>query len=275
MEKVTDHHESSHENFALSYVDSVIDAHFSAMKWSEQDVILEIGCGRGRTTKTVLLPKCPKFKKIVAIDINPTSIEYARKTYFDEKLEFMTQDILQRLDTEVGKYSYDKVVSFYALHHIPDFEKLFSVVSSVLKPGGYFLFISIVKNPAFSILRDLSTNEEWTKHIKKEDILAVIPPTENWKDAESEFKEFVSKFGLQVTKSQCDDLSTSVSDKQHFLDSLLTILPKATTKNLDPDAKNCLWNQAEQTVLKYCPRDEKGGMLFTYKVMQISGMKDI
>ncbi|XP_023217911.1 juvenile hormone acid O-methyltransferase-like [Centruroides sculpturatus] len=202
--------------FLPRYVESAIDLHFSAMKWSDEDVILDIGCGPGRTTKSILLPKCPKLKKVIAVDIIPNYMEYARKTYFDEKIEFKIQDIMQRPDLkEIGKY--DKVVSFYVFHFINDYQKLFSVISSILKPGGYFFFIFFTKCPLFPIVQYLSTNEEWKKYIKTEDMLNTIPLIDNWIDAESEFKNFLSKFDLRVTKSKCEVLHIPFSDKKHFL----------------------------------------------------------
>ncbi|XP_067133209.1 juvenile hormone acid O-methyltransferase-like [Centruroides vittatus] len=147
------------------YVTFSLDLHFPSMEWSDDDIILDIGCGPGRTTKNILLPKCPKVKKIVAIDINPCYIEYARKTYFHEKIEYKTQDITHKPDfKEIRKY--DKVVSFYAFNFVNDFQKLFFAISSILKPGGYFIFIFFTKCLLFAVIRDLSANEEWKKYIK-------------------------------------------------------------------------------------------------------------
>ncbi|XP_023210617.1 juvenile hormone acid O-methyltransferase-like [Centruroides sculpturatus] len=243
--------------FLPRYVESAIDSHFSAMEWSEEDVILDIGCGPGRTTKSILLPKCPKLKKIVAVDIIPDYIEYAKKTYFDEKIEFKVQDIIQRPDIkEIGKY--DKVVSFYAFHFINDYQKLFSVISSILKPGGYFFFIYFTKWPLIPILQNLSTNEEWKKYIKTENMLNTIPLMDNWNDVESEFKNFLSKFDFRVTKSKCEVLDISYSNKKHYLDILVAVLPKALFQKMEPDVKNRLLKQAEQIILKFCSQKENG-----------------
>ncbi|XP_067125135.1 juvenile hormone acid O-methyltransferase-like [Centruroides vittatus] len=255
------------------YTQSALDSHFPSMEWSDEDVILDIGCGPGRITKNILLPKCPKLKKIVAIDIDPNYIEYAGKTYFHEKIEYKTQNILEKLDPEeVGKY--DKVVSFHAFHLIPDYEKLFSVISSLLKPGGHFFFIIISNFRIFSIIRDLSTDKEWTKHIKAEDLLALLPPTVFWEDVETEFKNFVSKFDLRVTNIKCHTLKSSYPNKKHCLDMTLALFPRTIFENLEPEVKDYLWKQAQPTVFKHSTQEENGEISVSFEVLQVSGKKE-
>ncbi|XP_023210619.1 juvenile hormone acid O-methyltransferase-like [Centruroides sculpturatus] len=243
------------------------------MEWSEEDVILDIGCGPGRTTKSILLPKCPKLMKIVAVDIIPDYIEYAKKTYFDERIEFKVQDIIQRPDIkEIGKY--DKVVSFYAFNFVNDYQKLFSVISSILKPGGYFFFILFTKCPLISMLQNLSTNEEWKKYIKSENMLNTIPLMDNWNDVESEFKNFISKFDFRVTKSKCEVLDISYSNKKHYLDILVAVLPKALFQKMEPDVKNRFLKQVEHIILKFCSQKENGEISTPLEFLQISGMRN-
>ncbi|XP_023234299.1 juvenile hormone acid O-methyltransferase-like [Centruroides sculpturatus] len=247
MEGTAEEYEKSCPEILSRYAASSVDLHFPAMKWSEEDVILDIGCGPGRTTRNILLPKCPKVKKIVAVDINPGYVEYARKTYFHEKIEFRMRNVFERLEsTEIEKY--DKVVSFYVFHFINDLENLFSVVSSLLKPGGHFFFVLITKQPSYSVRREPSTDREWTEYIKTEDMLDTIPPTDDWKDVESEFKNYVFRFGSRVTKSKCDVLDVPFSDKKQFLDLLLAVSPKAIFENMEPDVKQRLWRRVEPII---------------------------
>ncbi|XP_067145266.1 juvenile hormone acid O-methyltransferase-like [Centruroides vittatus] len=258
----------------FSYVDSSLDLHLPAMKWSDEDIILDIGCGPGRTTKNILLPKCQKLKKIVAIDVIPDYIEYASKTYFHEKIEYKTRDILQSPDLqEIGNY--DKVTSIYVFHFINDYQKLFSVISSILKPGGYFFFIFLTKFPLFPIMRDLSTNEEWTKYIKTGDIVETTALAHDWNDVESEFENYVSKFDLTVTKSKCEVLDVPFSDKKHFLDIFSAVFPKAIFEKVEPGVKRRLLKEAEPIILKYATEKKNGEISVPFEIFQVSGMKKI
>ncbi|XP_067130142.1 uncharacterized protein [Centruroides vittatus] len=232
------------------------------MNWSDEDIILDIGCGPGDTTKN----------KIVAIDINPNYIEYARKTHFHQKIEHKVRDILQSPDLpEIGKY--DKVTSILVFHFINGYQQLFSVISSILKPGGYFFFIYFTKCALFSIIRDLSTNDEWTKYIKTEDIIKTTASADNWSDVESEFKDYVSKFDLKVTKSKCEVLDVPFSDKKHFLDLITAVLPKALFEKMEPDVKRRLLKEAEPIILKYATENENGEISVPYEIFQVSGIK--
>ncbi|XP_023211409.1 juvenile hormone acid O-methyltransferase-like [Centruroides sculpturatus] len=220
MDGTAEDYENSYPKFLDRYVSSSLDLLFPTMEWSDEDIVLDIGCGPGKTTKNILLPKCPKVKKIVAIDIVPNYIKYARKTYFDQKIEYKTQDIIQRFDLkEIGKYG--KVMSFYALHFVNDFKKLFSTVFSLMKPGGYFFFVFIRKCPMFSIVRELSTHQEWMKYIKTDEILASFALNQSCKDLETEFNNYLSKFNLKVTKSKLEVKDVTFSDEKNFLGKIL------------------------------------------------------
>ncbi|XP_067133206.1 juvenile hormone acid O-methyltransferase-like [Centruroides vittatus] len=261
-------------NTAHLYLRSCLDFHFSTIEWSDDDIILDIGCGPGRITKEILLPKCPKLKKLVAIDVDPSSIEYARKTYFAEKIEYKTQDILKGMDLEENR-KYDKIVSFFTFQLIPDFEKLFSVISSILKPGGFFFFTIVTKAHMFTFMRELTAIKEWSKYIKTEEVLSLIPPTSNWEDVETEFKKFLTKFELRVKSSKCDVITLSFVDKKQFLDFFLYVFPKAMFKNMEPDVKCRLWKMAEPIALRSFFQSKNGEGVHSYEVLQVSGYKEM
>ncbi|XP_023229405.1 uncharacterized protein LOC111629732 isoform X3 [Centruroides sculpturatus] len=184
MEGSAEDYDKVPRNVVHLYIRSCLDFQFSTMEWFDDDIMLDIGCGPGSVTKDILLPKCPKLKKLVAIDVDPSSIEYARKTNFADKIEYKTQDIIKGMDLEKNR-KYDKIVSFFAFQLISDFKKLFPVISSILKPGGFFFFIIVTKSHMFTFMRELEAIKEWSKYIKTEELLSLIPPTANWEDAEN------------------------------------------------------------------------------------------
>ncbi|XP_067122162.1 juvenile hormone acid O-methyltransferase-like [Centruroides vittatus] len=274
MDGTAEDYENSCPKFLPLYISSSLDLLFKTMEWSDEDIILDIGCGPGKTTKNILLPKCPKVKKIVAIDIVPNYIEYARKTYFDQKIEYKTRDIIQWFDLkEIGKY--DKIVSFYALHFVNDFKKLFSAISSLMKPGGYFFFVLITKCPMFSIVQELSTNQEWMKYIKADEILAPFVLNQSCKDLETEFNNNLSKFNLRVTKSKLEVKDVTFSDEKNFLDINFSVLPKVIFEKMEPEVKHRLLKQAKPIMLKYGNRKANGQISFPYEFLQVFGMKKI
>ncbi|XP_023229404.1 uncharacterized protein LOC111629732 isoform X2 [Centruroides sculpturatus] len=274
MEGSAEDYDKVPRNVVHLYIRSCLDFQFSTMEWFDDDIMLDIGCGPGSVTKDILLPKCPKLKKLVAIDVDPSSIEYARKTNFADKIEYKTQDIIKGMDLEKNR-KYDKIVSFFAFQLISDFKKLFPVISSILKPGGFFFFIIVTKSHMFTFMRELEAIKEWSKYIKTEELLSLIPPTANWEDAESEFKTFVSEFELRVTNSKCDVITMPFVDKKQFLDFFLAILPKAVFKNMEPDVKRRLWKLAEPIALRSFFQSKNGTGVHSYEVLQVLGHKEV
>ena len=100
--------------------------------------VLEIGCGRGLGTHELF--KQMNAGKIIAIDYDPGMIERARKrlaAYPASQLEIRVGDATQIKEDD---QSFDAIVTFAALHHVPDWQKAVSEIARLLKPGGRFFF---------------------------------------------------------------------------------------------------------------------------------------
>lgn len=100
--------------------------------------VLETGCGRGVGTQLIL----DRFgaRKVVAMDLDEEMLQKARKRLAGispERLELRLGDVT-RIDAP--DQSYDAVVNFAAIHHVPDWQAAISEIIRVLKPGGRFFF---------------------------------------------------------------------------------------------------------------------------------------
>jgi trans-aconitate 2-methyltransferase len=122
-----------YDNFVSYQIDSGInDRIYSLYKRvskigiSNHSNILEIGCGIG--TMTYLLSRRIKKGSIVALDISPKSIEYAKAHLSRPNVEFLSSDIL-KFEPKIS--SFDKILLFDVIEHIPEanhvdlFEKIF------------------------------------------------------------------------------------------------------------------------------------------------------
>lgn len=100
--------------------------------------VLEVGCAHGVGTK-VLLDKW-KVKKVYAMDLDEDMLKKARQRlagYSEDRLELHIADVTQ---IDVADHSFDAVVNFAAIHHVPNWQSALSEISRVLKPGGLFIF---------------------------------------------------------------------------------------------------------------------------------------
>src|SRR6202034_3384442 len=98
------------------------------------DRVLEIGPGPGRTTE-VLADLAPH---LTAVEVDPTLARALADRMAGTKVEVIEGDAT---DLQWAEGSFDSVLSFTMLHHLPsvaDQDRLFAEALRVLRPGGVF-----------------------------------------------------------------------------------------------------------------------------------------
>lgn len=101
----------------------VVYKYLSSMRWGDEDglVVLDVGCGEGRTTAEILLPKLPPtVSKVIGSDLSEKMIQYAKERYASTKLEFCNLDIGDTRACQSLSGNFDRIFSFYCFHWIPD-----------------------------------------------------------------------------------------------------------------------------------------------------------
>lgn len=109
-------------------------------EYMKQDMqVVEIGCGTGGTS----LYHAPHVKSILATDISPKMLEYAKAKAKEAKVsnvEFRAASVDQ---LELPRESQDMVLGLSILHLLPHRREAIDKVHSWLKPGGYFVTSTI------------------------------------------------------------------------------------------------------------------------------------
>ena len=100
--------------------------------------VLEIGCGRGVGTEIIF----NRFgaKRVTAIDLDEDMLKRARhrlECFGEDKLRLKVGDVTM-IDSE--NETFDAVVNFAAIHHVPNWQKAIAEIFRVLRPGGRFYF---------------------------------------------------------------------------------------------------------------------------------------
>ncbi|XP_070565796.1 trans-aconitate 2-methyltransferase-like [Ptychodera flava] len=111
-----------------------------AVTWTQDDVVLDVGCGTGSFTK--LIPERGGVKSIIGYDISPEFIETAkRENYIEGKTFYHVAD---GEDSNTfppeWKNAFDKAVCFAVFRFIRNKKAFLENVSDCLKPGGKFIF---------------------------------------------------------------------------------------------------------------------------------------
>ncbi|MCM2281992.1 MAG: class I SAM-dependent methyltransferase [Bdellovibrionaceae bacterium] len=136
--------------------------------------VLEIGCGQGHSTKRLI----EQFgaTSVVAIDLDEDSVRKARRNLSALSPHHQVQLLVEDVSAlNMPDHSFDAVVDFAALHHVPNWQQALSEISRVLKPGGRFLFEEVTR--------------QWLNRWFARTFL--LHPKENRFNAE----EFVAEFG--------------------------------------------------------------------------------
>lgn len=98
--------------------------------------ILELGCGAG-VPCTQVLTSLPNVH-VTGVDISRTQLELAAKVLPAEKVSLVMSDMIA---LEFEDASFDAVVAFYSIIHVPREEQLVLIrrIARWLKPAGTFL----------------------------------------------------------------------------------------------------------------------------------------
>jgi SAM-dependent methyltransferase len=101
--------------------------------------VLDVGCGGG----WAVVQLAERFGGIscVGIDVEPYSVELARRLIAERGLEGRCQARVEGADQLSEEGAFDVATSFLVVHEIPPAAKAaaFAAVARALKPGGYFL----------------------------------------------------------------------------------------------------------------------------------------
>lgn len=84
---------SEHRSMQIRDTELFIPTVIRKMDWSQEDIVMDIGCGPGTSTRTMLLPCFPQVKKVVAIDVLPDMIKFAKENNAHEKIDYHVANI--------------------------------------------------------------------------------------------------------------------------------------------------------------------------------------
>jgi len=95
--------------------------------------VLDIACGSGYGAQLL----AARAASVVGADIESAAVDYARERYASANLAFDVADA-HTLDG-FPNGSFDAVVSFETIEHLPDYRAYLAAVRRVLRPGGIYI----------------------------------------------------------------------------------------------------------------------------------------
>ena len=133
-ERIVEEHRSSSPQSYLVYLFHVVTYDYVKDLVGGREV-LDFGCGSGYGTARI----ANLCKRIVGIDISTDAVEYARGKFRADNLQFTAIAPVEQQPLPFADQSFDVVLSFQVIEHVPDVGRYLAEIGRVLRPGGIFV----------------------------------------------------------------------------------------------------------------------------------------
>ncbi len=157
----------------------------TAARYAKNRRVLDIACGVGYGSKML---KLAGATSVVGVDLSPETLVYAREKHQAPGLQY----ICANAETFNWHESFDLIVSFETLEHLPNPDLFIERMSQLLAPGGYFL---------------LSVPLGETRHLDAYHLHAF---------SEKDVHHLFEQAGFVIEKRRCDDWFLSRSELLHW-----------------------------------------------------------
>lgn len=130
--------------------------------------ILDLACGIGYGS--LMLTKATEAT-VTGVDIDPSAIDYAKQYFSNQNTKFICEDAKKYIFAD---QSYDAIVSFETIEHVPFDKELLTIFNRALKLGGVF----ICSTPNQDVMPfDPEKFRFHLKHYKNSELIALLTET--------------------------------------------------------------------------------------------------
>lgn len=198
-------------------------------KKTEHQQFLDLGCGTGGFTRDFLLPRCPPFQRMVAVDVSEDMIEYARKNSAHPKISYDVLDVAaDDLSPFVKRYGrFDRVYSFLLFNWLRDHDRAIKNVAELLKPGGDCIILFHATSFHMRFRKKLAETNRWKKYSQVFE--SCLPPTASMAGKE-ELVSYMTNLlkTVNLTLVVCDVLQEAppcYTSKAVVVDEMIAVNP--------------------------------------------------
>ncbi|SFP86095.1 class I SAM-dependent methyltransferase [Salibacterium halotolerans] len=97
--------------------------------------VLDIAAGSGYGAQMTAKKQKHSITEVIGVDVDPETIRYARRHYHHPLLTFKEADALDPdITDKLG--TFDTILSFETMEHVPDDQAFFQNLLKLLRPGG-------------------------------------------------------------------------------------------------------------------------------------------
>nr|UJH41150.1 juvenile hormone acid methyltransferase-5 [Pardosa pseudoannulata] len=189
---------------AKLFLESVIPKLNSSIQ--NQDIVMDIGCGPGKTSSKILLSAFPRVKKMVGVDVSADMIEFARKNNAHKKIEYHVADIEDRYTILKWSQQISTVTSILCFHWLEKQKEAFENIFYILKPGGEAALVFVLSSGIWDAYQLITKNQKYKEYLKNK--RSYIP--------ESHFKKYGAAFYRYMLQGIGFDVIVCEEEKRSF-----------------------------------------------------------
>lgn len=120
----------------LKATDETYQEHMERYKFALERVkglsVLDVACGAGYGSHML----ASEAKEVCGIDISDEAVQYAREHYSGQNIKF---EVMDSRAIKYPDHSFDAVVSFETIEHVPEPEVFLKEIKRILKPDGLLI----------------------------------------------------------------------------------------------------------------------------------------
>jgi len=194
------------------------------MRWNNEEIVLDYGCGAGSTGYNWILPKVDKFNsKMYSVDVSSKMLAYGQMNYPHQRINYGVGDVLTKFPFE--NVTFDKIFAVNVFHYIRDIRTALFEFRKLLKLNGQFGFMTALADfGIFQAYKELSESKMWKGYM--EDYIQFYPEWSNYPKGQerSGLQDLLESCGFHVSKLE-------VLQWSFYFDSIDTLLEISLSAN--------------------------------------------
>lgn len=170
------------------------------------DRVLDVGCGNGKITAAIAA-RIPAGS-VLGVDASRNMIDFAQEHYQAPNLKFQVEDARHL----PFRHEFDQIVSFNAIHWIPEQDAVLRGIHAALKPTGQALLRFVPEGPRQCIedvIEAVCQLPQWAAYFKQHSAPYYHPTP----DA---YRSLAEQNGFEVVRLQVEDKSWDFGTRQGF-----------------------------------------------------------
>ncbi|KAH6942251.1 hypothetical protein HPB50_002071 [Hyalomma asiaticum] len=215
------------DHYSVQFADEVMSKTSFQGTLTEDDQVLEVGCGTGHFARRFMLTRSKPCRKVVATDFDPAMIDFAREHYSHEDIAYETLDIVtSNLTPFLERHgTFDRVLCFWVFHMIQDQKAAYANVAKLLKDHGECLVVAFSSLDTMDVWRDVYNTPKWKGRIP--DPQNVFNASINYNrvksasQVEAEVRDTLRGTGLHCISCEVRDSSWKFESMEYLLASFL------------------------------------------------------